>query len=110
MSMIYYCQPCKTAISSLNLVTQYVLSHRLNPADAIVAATALVYYICSEARPPPRILTPRPPLLRREGEKSLGDADVPKPPSLPKRRGLGDEFKGGTNLRTDVVRSSHFYV
>ncbi len=54
--------------------------------------------------PPPPKLTPRPPLLRREGEKSLGDGDAPKPPSFPKRRGLGDEFKGGgTNLRTDVV-------
>jgi hypothetical protein len=30
-------------------------------------------------------LTPRPPLLEREGEQ--------KPPSLCKRRGLGDEFK-----------------
>ncbi len=70
----------------------------------MAAEFVCTYYICSEVRPPPPKLTPRPPLLRREGEKSLGDGDVPKPPSLPKRRGLGDEFKGGTNLRTDVLR------
>ena len=34
-------------------------------------------------------LTPRPPLLRREGEQ--------KPPSLCKGRGLGDEFKKGAH-------------
>ncbi len=26
---------------------------------------------------------------------NLGDGDAQKPPSIPKRRGLGDEFKGG---------------
>ncbi len=37
-------------------------------------------------------LTPRPPLLRREGEQ--------EPPSLSKRRGLGDEFFKSTVLST----------
>ena len=35
---------------------------------------------------------PAPSLAKRGGEE-MDVATTPKPPSLPKRRGLGDEFK-----------------